>query len=88
MKQQENSGLSIIKFCRDNHVNASTFYAWRKKLSGETTFIKSQQVIPLVIHEPPFDQPAMIKLTTPNGFQLDFESTLTHQTLAKLLSVL
>jgi len=49
---------------------------------------KKQQVIPFVIHEQAFTQPSMIKLTTPNGYQLDFESTLAHQALAKLLSVL
>jgi len=87
-KQQQNSGLSIIKFCRDNKVNASTFYAWRKRLSGEAVPVKPQQVIPLIIHEQPFTQSSMIKLTTPHGYQLDFDSTLTHQTLAQLLSVL
>ncbi|ASM56290.1 hypothetical protein PNIG_p0005 (plasmid) [Pseudoalteromonas nigrifaciens] len=54
----------------------------------KTPPVKKQQVIPFVIHEQAFTQPSMIKLTTPNGYQLDFESTLAHQALAKLLSVL
>ncbi len=87
-EQQQNSGLTIIQFCRDNKVNTSTFYAWRKRLSGEALSFKPQQVIPLVINEPNFTQSSMIKLTTPHGYQLDFESTLTHQTLAQLLKVL
>ncbi len=87
-EQQQNSGLSIIKFCRDNKVNASTFYSWRKRLSDEAVPVKPQQVIPLIIHEQPFTQSSMVKLTTPHGYQLDFESTLTHKTLAQLLSVL
>jgi len=91
--QQQNSGLTIIQFCRDNKVNTSTFYAWRKRLSGKSISVKPQQVIPLVIHEQIFTQPSisqssMIKLTTPHGYQLDFESTLAHQTLAQLLKVL
>ncbi|ALO36452.1 hypothetical protein CMT41_18160 [Colwellia sp. MT41] len=87
-EQHKNSGLSIMKFCRDNNVNTSTFYAWRKRLSGETLAVKPQQVIPLVIHEQLFTQSSMIKLTTPQGYQLEFESTLAHQTLAQLLKVL
>lgn len=87
-EQQQSSGLTIIKFSRDNTINASTFYAWRKRLSVETTTVKKQQVIPFVIHEEAFTQPSQLKITTPNGYQLDFESTLAHQTLAKLLSVL
>ncbi|MGP5159649.1 IS66 family insertion sequence element accessory protein TnpA [Pseudoalteromonas sp. AOP31-A2-14] len=87
-EQQKSSGLAIIQFCRDNNINASTFYVWRKRLSDETVRVKKQQVIPFVIHEQAFTQPSIIKLTTPNGYQIDFESTLANQTLAKLLSVL
>ena len=87
-EQQQSSGLTIIQFCRDNTINTSTFYAWRKRLSSETPTVKKQQVVPFVIHEQAFTQSSLIKLTTPNGYQLDFESTLAHQALAKLLSVL
>lgn len=87
-EQQQSSTLTIIQFCRDNKINPSTFYAWRKRLSGEIPPVKKQQVIPFVIHEQAFTQPSLIKITTPNGYQLDVESTLAHQTLAKLLSVL
>jgi len=87
-EQQQRSNLTIILFCRDNKINVSTFYAWRKRLSDKTLPVKQQQVIPFVIHEQPLAQPSMIKLTTPSGYQLDFESTLMHQTLAQLLSAL
>ncbi|PCC09884.1 IS66 family insertion sequence element accessory protein TnpA [Pseudoalteromonas sp. JB197] len=87
-EQQESSALTTIQFCRDNNINPSTFYAWRKRLASEIPPAKKQQVIPFVIHEQAFTQPSMIKLTTLNGYQLDFESTLAHQALAKLLSVL
>ena len=87
-EQQQRSGSTIIAFCRDNKVNISTFYAWRKRLSDKTLPVKPQQVIPFVIHDQPFTQASMIKLITPSGYQFDFESTLSHQTLAQLLSVL
>jgi CRISPR/Cas system endoribonuclease Cas6 (RAMP superfamily) len=87
-EQQQRSNFTIIQFCHDNKVNVSTFYAWRKRLSDETLPVKPQQVIPFVIHEQPFTQPSIIKLTTPSGYQVDFESTLSHQTLTQLLSAL
>jgi len=35
-EHQQGSGLTIIQFCRDNKVNVSTFYGWRKRLSDKT----------------------------------------------------
>ncbi|MFQ3196033.1 MAG: transposase-like protein [Colwellia sp.] len=35
--QQQSSGLSIIGLCRENKVNVSTFYGWRKQLASQTT---------------------------------------------------
>lgn len=32
-EQQESSALTTIQFCRDNKINPSTFYAWRKRLN-------------------------------------------------------
>ena len=72
-EQQKSSGLAIIQFCRDNNINASTFYVWRKRLSDETIRVKKQQVIPFVIHEQAFTQPSIIK---PNASQI-IERTVT-----------
>jgi len=85
-EQQQSSGLSIIGFCRENKVNVSTFYGWRKRLASQTT--QTQQVIPFVINEPSFVQSSMIKLTTPKGYQVDFDATLAHHVLAQLLKLL
>ncbi|MFT5760221.1 MAG: NAD-dependent SIR2 family protein deacetylase [Alteromonadaceae bacterium] len=87
-EQQQCSDLTIIQFCRDNKINVSTFYGWRKRLADKTQPIKPQQVIPFVIHEQPLTQHSMIKITTPTGYQLDFDSTLMPQTLSQLLSAL
>ncbi|ASP46305.1 IS66 family insertion sequence element accessory protein TnpA [Cognaticolwellia beringensis] len=87
-EQQQDSDLTIIQFCRDNNINVSTFYGWRKRLSDKTQPIEPQQVIPFVIHEQSLTQPSMIKLSTPSGYQVDFESTLSHQALTQLLSAL
>ncbi|ASM56289.1 hypothetical protein PNIG_p0004 (plasmid) [Pseudoalteromonas nigrifaciens] len=37
IEQQQSSALTTIQFCRDNNINPSTFYAWRKRLFGENT---------------------------------------------------
>ncbi|HCH69531.1 MAG TPA: IS66 family insertion sequence hypothetical protein [Colwellia sp.] len=87
-EQQQRSDLTIIQFCRTNKINVSTFYGWRKQLADKTQPTESHQVIPFVIHEQPLTQPSMIKITTPSGYQLDFDSTLMPQTLSQLLSVL
>ena len=87
-EQQQSSGLSIIGFCRENKINVSTFYGWRKRLASQTTQTQPQQIIPFIINEPSFVQSSMIKLTTPRGYQLDFDAMLAHQVLAQLLKLL
>jgi CRISPR/Cas system endoribonuclease Cas6 (RAMP superfamily) len=87
-ERQQSGGLSIVQFCRDNKINISTFYAWRKRLISQTKKTQPQQIIPFVINEQPFSQSSMIKLTTPTGYQVDFDSTLAHQVLAQLLKLL
>jgi hypothetical protein len=69
-------------------VNVSTFYSWRKRIVNKTITVKSQQVIPFVIHEQPFTQSSVIKITTLNGYKVDFDSSLAHQVLVPLLKSL
>jgi hypothetical protein len=87
-EQHQSSGLCIIGFCQAHKINVSTFYSWRKRIANKTLAVKSQQVIPFVIHEQPFTQSSVIKITTPNGYQVDFDSSLAHQVLVPLLKAL
>jgi hypothetical protein len=87
-EHQQRSNLTIIQFCRGNKVNVPTFYDWRKRLSDKALPVEQRQVIPFVIHEQSFTQPSMIKLTTPSGYQVGFESSLSHQALTQLSSLL
>jgi len=34
IEQQQSGALTTIQFCRDNNINPSTFYAWRKRLAS------------------------------------------------------
>lgn len=87
-EQYKSSRLSIIGFCQTHKINVSTFYSWRKRIANKTLAVKSQQVIPLVIHEQPLTQSSAIKITTPNGYQVDSDASLAHQLLVPLLKVL
>lgn len=87
-EQHQSSGLSIIGFCQAHKITVSTFYSWRKRIVNKTLTVKSQQVLPFVIHEHPFTQSSVIKITTPNGYQVDFDSSLAHQVLVPLLKAL
>jgi hypothetical protein len=37
MERQSNSGLSIVEFCRREHVSPPRFHAWKRKLFPATT---------------------------------------------------
>ena len=87
-EQQKSSGLCISQFCLDKKINISTFYAWRKRLTIKTTKVQPQQVIPFVINQPSFSQSSLIKITTPTGYQVDFDSRLAPQVLMQLLKLL
>jgi hypothetical protein len=87
-ERQQSSGLSIIQFCRDNKISISTFYTWRNRLTRQIKKTQPQQIIPFVINEQSFSQSSMIKLSTPTGYQVDFDSTLASQVLAQLLKLL
>jgi hypothetical protein len=87
-EQHQSSGLSIVGFCQAHKINVSTFYSWRKRIANKTRAVKSQQVIPFVIHEQPFIQSSVIKITSPNGYQVDFDPSLAHQVLVPLLKAL
>ena len=89
--QQEESGLSIIRFCKQHKINTSSFYAWRKRLADGDSSSPStpkQQVVPLFLNETPIQQSTTLKLTTPGGYQLEFDDHLTAQKLRSILSAL
>lgn len=90
--QHESSGLTITQFCRDNKINTSTFYAWRKKVASQSDDklpIKlKQQLVPLMISESSFTNEESLMITTPSGYQLTFTDRLSTTNLAALLKVM
>jgi transposase-like protein len=42
-EQHADSGLSIRRFCQENDISQSTFFAWRKKLSKDPSLASSDR---------------------------------------------
>ena len=90
--QQQNSGLSISDFCKQQQFATSTFYAWKKRIAkidgNKPPATQKQQLIPLLIEDAPEQLTSLLKLTTPAGYQLEFDERLPHQKLNGILSIL
>lgn len=89
--QQAESNLSISRFCKQHKINSASYYAWRKRLASDDSSCSStpkQQIVPLFLGETPIQQRSPFKLTTPGGYQLEFDDHLTAQTLRSILSAL
>jgi len=50
--------------------------------------ISPRQLIPLLIEDAPEQQTSLPKLTTPAGYQLEFDESFSHQKLNRILSIL
>ena len=91
-KDQENSGLSIPEYCRKHHINATTFYNPRAKL----TLNKQRQVATAAAQETPTDfiqvkssptlgQPLMAITLNTRQAQLQLPTTVSPQWVGQVL---
>ena len=68
-KEQENSGSTIVGFCRQHQIPTATFYAYRKKLGvSQSAFIQAkitQQVKVFSSPEPIYLKVGNISLSLP-----------------------
>ncbi len=37
IEEWQNSGMSIVNYCRENEIAVATFHYWKKKISSEVT---------------------------------------------------
>jgi len=90
--QQQNSGLSITDFCKQQKFATSTFYAWKKRIAktngNKPLPTQKQQLIPLFVEGAAELQTTSLKLSTPTGYQLEFDEDLCHQKLHHIVSLL
>ena len=80
IKQQQNSGLSIAAFCKDNKLPTSNFYKFRARLQG------NEQTPKLVKIKTKAVTPIKSSITLTHGkTQLTFPSDSSPQWLAKFI---
>jgi hypothetical protein len=91
LKQWEQSGLSVHRFCLDHHITESGFYTWRKKLSvAHTTESKPRDTtepgfVQLDMHRAP-QRPLALELAT--GHTLHIANQVNSDTLSTVIHAL
>ena len=81
LKEQENSGSTIVGFCRQHQIPTATFYAYRKKLGvSQSAFIQAKITQQVEV----FSSPEPMSLNVGN-ISLSLPSTTPAPYLAQLL---
>lgn len=89
--QQEASGLSQAKFCKENNLVLSRFVYYRGLIKAQEKVNVDQCVFSeVILKKPELKSSLEIKITLPNGFQcmlpLDSNPSYVKQLLGVLLS--
>ena len=80
-KEQENSGSTIVGFCRQHQIPTATFYAYRKKLGvSQSAFIQAKITQQVKVFSSP--EPIYLKV---GNISLSLPSTTTAPYLGQLL---
>ena len=82
--EQRNSGLSVAKFCRERHLAAGSFYAWRRKLGAEANMApdpSDTQFVAVALPGPQCD----FELRFPNGIVVTVPGEFEETALTRLL---
>jgi hypothetical protein len=92
LKQWQESGLSIHRFCREHHISESGFYTWRKKLAltQTTTSTNSDKstdspFIQVDMHPTPQSQ---LTLQLVSGHTLHITNQVDSDALVKVIGAL
>lgn len=88
-KQQQQSGLSAVEFCRQQHINIQTFYARRSDIRlkhRQSKFVQVKREV-TTVESTEFTAPEQITLDYGAG-QLSFPITVQPQWLAALIKAL
>ncbi len=78
----KSSGLYVEQYCKEHHLNSSTYYYWRKKLSDESkkntgSFIQLQPVS---------QQSGFVEIIFTNGVKIHFGDLVPADYLKQLVS--
>ncbi len=85
IKQQESSGESVSKYCRQKNINEKTFYARRKRLG-----LKTQAEPQKFIEVKPMESGAVksLSIQTPNGYRLEVPEGMDGAYVRGIVAVL
>ena len=67
LSDQPTSGLSIAQYCKNQNINISNFYAWRKRLNSK----ESPKPGFLRLNKPSFPTLKDLRIETPNGYKIE-----------------
>lgn len=90
IQQQQASGLTVAAFCRREGLSEPSFYSWRQRLRGKTTFaeVKVSPTTPLKACGITATGPGGIELRLPGGWCVVVRPGFDRQTLIDLLHAL
>ena len=92
IRRQEESGLSVAAFCREEQVPPASFFAWRKKLAeadqDENASRQAQvKFVPIEL-SPCTPSAANFEIVGPDGYRVVVPTPFDAETLREILLVL
>ena len=98
IRRQEESGLSVAAFCREQQVPPASFFAWRKKLSEADQNVNAAsgrdashevraQFVPIAISPVP-PSSANFEIVEPDGYRVVVPTRFDAESLREILRVL
>ncbi len=86
IEEHSRSGLSVLEFCKERKVAATSFYQWRTKLQQESE-PSAPALLPVKVVSVPERPKAggCIQLLTPSGISLTVSGSSAEDDLIKLL---
>ena len=95
IKAQQASGLSVIGYCKQNHLTPSVFYDYKKRLKqyvcDEINSLSTNQVVPFVTVHPittdnhKSSEPIVI---TKGSIKIEFDSNTNYQSIEAIIKSL
>lgn len=94
IRSQQSSGLSVIHYCKINHLTPSTFYEYKKRLKqylcDQLNADGSNQVVPFVSMQPvasasDTDEHETIIIITKGTIKIEFDHNTSYQSIEPII---
>lgn len=82
------SGLSQTAYCREHHLNKSTFFRWKKKLSRMQQLSTPVSLVPIQIQSAHSKSDTPINLVIDNRYRVELSNGFDPDGLKNVLDVL